>query len=258
MRVLADPIRLEQVITHLLTNAIRYSPQGGDVEVALEEQVRSHEPCVVLSVKDSGIGVPRAEQHRLFQRYFRASNVSERNYGGLGLGLWMSHEIVTRLHGHIWADSKEGEGSQFSVALPVLSEGGQAKNAQPRVLLVGELQEALPALRARLGGLALELLVVPTCVEGLKLIPRKLPQLVVADLALPYLEVLELLQRVRRLAGAMRVSILLAGSSSSQVTMSRELNATDFLVKPVDGDLLAQRIIGLLDLPNPSGDTSGG
>ncbi len=111
-----DRSRLEQVITNLLDNAIKYSPQGGLVQVHLEESDEE----VVLSVTDQGIGIPRDQQARLFDRFFRARNVSPFSYGGLGLGLYISRDIVERHGGRIWLESEPGHGSTFWVALPRL------------------------------------------------------------------------------------------------------------------------------------------
>lgn len=116
-----DPQQLQQVLEHVVQNAIKYSPEGGPIQIAIYPQHIHHEPYAVIRVEDHGVGIPEDEQHRLFQRYFRASNVSERNYGGLGLGLWVSHELITRMKGKIWGTSTEGGGSQFYVALPLLT-----------------------------------------------------------------------------------------------------------------------------------------
>jgi signal transduction histidine kinase len=114
-RVMGDRSRLEQVFTNLVDNAIKYSPQGGEVRVELE--VADGE--VVVSVTDSGIGIARDQQDRIFTRFFRASSAPVANYGGLGLGLHISRQIVERHHGRITFESVLGEGSTFRVALPL-------------------------------------------------------------------------------------------------------------------------------------------
>ena len=108
-----DQARLDQVITNLLGNAIKYG-KGTPVEVAIQR--RGGE--VVLSVQDHGIGIAPEHQARIFGRFERA--VSERHYGGLGLGLWIVREIVLAHGGNITCTSAPGQGSTFTVALPVL------------------------------------------------------------------------------------------------------------------------------------------
>ncbi len=112
--VTADPGRIEQVLTNLLDNALKYSPHDGAVRVRL--WVAGGE--ALFSVSDEGIGIPPAERERLFQRFFRAENAQSAAYG-LGLGLYICRDIVERHGGRIWVESKEGEGSTFLVALPL-------------------------------------------------------------------------------------------------------------------------------------------
>jgi PAS domain S-box-containing protein len=112
-----DAYRLEQVVYNLLENALKYSPDGGTIRVRLSLS----EDVTVLSVTDPGIGIPGDQQQQLFDRYFRARNASTRSYGGLGLGLYISRDIVERHGGRIWVESESGRGSTFYVALPTLS-----------------------------------------------------------------------------------------------------------------------------------------
>jgi signal transduction histidine kinase len=116
--VLGDPSRLEQVIVNLLENALKYSPDGGTIHVSLERRG----DLALLGVRDPGIGIPPDQQLHLFERYFRARNASTASYGGLGLGLYICHDIVERHGGRIWVESDVGHGSTFYVALPTLKD----------------------------------------------------------------------------------------------------------------------------------------
>lgn len=106
-----DASRLDQVVTNLLSNAAKYAP-GQPIAV----RVRDEGNTVVLSVEDRGIGISSADQERIFRRFERA--VSDRNYGGLGLGLFVVHELVTAHGGTVAVRSAPGEGSTFVVRLP--------------------------------------------------------------------------------------------------------------------------------------------
>ncbi len=110
-----DEERIEHVIVNLLQNAAKYSPAGAPIDVALA--VDSAE--VTVAVRDYGIGIPDGEQSRLFSRFFRASNAPAQRYGGIGLGLYLSAEIVKRHGGRMAVDSREGTGSTFSFTLPL-------------------------------------------------------------------------------------------------------------------------------------------
>ena len=116
--VFADRDRIAQVITSLLENALRFSPTGGDVETGIE--LRRDE--AVVSVRDHGVGIPPDRQQRVFERFYRAHAGTAHDYGGLGVGLDMSREIVGRHGGRIWFESAPGEGSTFYFALPLARE----------------------------------------------------------------------------------------------------------------------------------------
>jgi two-component system phosphate regulon sensor histidine kinase PhoR len=116
--VKADRARIGQVITSLIENAVRFSPQGGDVEAALERRGAE----AVVWVRDHGVGIAPERQARVFERFYRAHAGTAHDYGGLGVGLDMSREIVARHGGRIWFESAAGEGSTFSFALPVAPE----------------------------------------------------------------------------------------------------------------------------------------
>jgi PAS domain S-box-containing protein len=126
VNIRADAYRLEQVISNLLENALKYSPRDSTVRVTLEV----HGDFALLSVSDEGIGIPRDQQAHLFERYFRARNASPQSYGGLGLGLYISRDIVERHGGRIWVESEVGRGSTFHVALPLL----EAASPEPPTL----------------------------------------------------------------------------------------------------------------------------
>jgi signal transduction histidine kinase len=113
--VVADPDRMRQVIDNLLSNALKYSADGTDIDV----RVVVDDGCVLTSVTDLGIGIPRDEIPQLFERFHRARNVSSRYYGGLGLGLYIARAIIEAHGGMITVESEEGCGSTFTMRLPL-------------------------------------------------------------------------------------------------------------------------------------------
>ena len=110
----ADRDRLQQVLVNLLDNAIKYSPQGGQVTVALEAAT----DVVRISVTDPGLGIPLAEQQRVFEKFYRLDTELTRAGGGTGLGLYITRELVRRMGGTIGVRSQPGVGSTFTVDLP--------------------------------------------------------------------------------------------------------------------------------------------
>lgn len=114
--ILGNELRLEQVLQNLLQNAIKYSPTGGLILLQAEQD----ENYACLAVTDHGIGIPRAAQRYLFERFYRSTNVAQQHISGLGIGLYVVKELVTRHGGDIEVTSREGQGSTFTVRLPLL------------------------------------------------------------------------------------------------------------------------------------------
>lgn len=115
--VYGDKNRLGQVISNLVINAIKYSPTGNKVIVSTS----SGDDHITLAVRDFGIGIPPGQQSKLFNRFFRASEAKSNTFPGLGLGLYISSEIVKRHSGVLDFISEEGKGSTFRIKLPVVS-----------------------------------------------------------------------------------------------------------------------------------------
>ena len=118
-----DKDRLGQVLTNLLTNAVKYSPKADRVIVRASRD--THHRHAIISVQDFGIGIDEAHHQKIFERFYQVTNPEERTFPGLGIGLYISYEIVMRHHGHMWVESRKGEGATFFVALPVTKEGEQ-------------------------------------------------------------------------------------------------------------------------------------
>ena len=108
-QVCGDPKRIGQVLTNLLSNAIKYSPQAEVILVSLAADA----DAATVGVRDFGIGIAASKQQHLFERFFRVNDLSHASFPGLGLGLYISSEIVTRHGGRMWVESQEGAGSTF-------------------------------------------------------------------------------------------------------------------------------------------------
>lgn len=113
--VLADKYRIYQVIVNLLTNAIKYSPVDKTVEISLKKNKRNIEVCI----KDQGIGISKQDLSKIFEKLYQVSDSKEKTYPGLGLGLYITKDIIQRHKGKIWVESKKGVGSSFYFTLPL-------------------------------------------------------------------------------------------------------------------------------------------
>ena len=112
--VAADREHLWQVLANLVDNAIKYSPDGGPVDVTVEPR----DSWIRFSVRDRGLGIPRGERTRVFEKFYRLDPNMARGIGGTGLGLYISRELVETMDGRIWVETENGEGSTFVVEIP--------------------------------------------------------------------------------------------------------------------------------------------
>jgi PAS domain S-box-containing protein len=114
-KVAGDVERTRQVLTNLVDNAIKYSPQGGRIELGVEAD-DSH---ARFTVRDEGLGIPLGEQKRIFEKFYRLDPDHRRGIGGSGLGLYICRELVRSMQGRIWVDSDPGKGATFTFELPL-------------------------------------------------------------------------------------------------------------------------------------------
>lgn len=123
-KVMADPIRLAEVVTNLLSNAINYTNPGGKVDIL----ITSLPAEVQTTISDNGVGIPTEALPHLFSKFFRVSNQLQKSNKGTGLGLYITKSIIEKLRGKIWVESQPGKGSKFSFTLPILTQSASILN----------------------------------------------------------------------------------------------------------------------------------
>lgn len=134
LTVWGDPDRFEQILVNLVSNAAKYSPDGGEVLVRLEDCPEGEVSGVTISVCDSGLGLTSEEIAQLFQKYYRASEAREHGIKGTGLGLYLVKNLVEANHGNIRVQSASGQGTTFSVWLPQRGLTGSNSEASDKML----------------------------------------------------------------------------------------------------------------------------
>jgi signal transduction histidine kinase/DNA-binding NarL/FixJ family response regulator len=259
--VLCDEKRLRQVLLNLLGNAVKFTQSG---QVSLRVQRRPHEVDnqvrLRFTVHDSGVGMTADELTRIFQPFEQAGDVGRRA-SGTGLGLAISAQIVTLMGGHIEVQSLSGEGSRFwfELVLP-LASGTAASHAAPviagyegarrSVLVIDDQDGNRTMLADLLEGLGFITWEAVDGQAGLDTMQRDLPDLVITDIAMPGIDGLELIRRVRadpRLRHlpiiAVSASISLAGEAASM-----DVGANAFLPKPINQPALLEHIGACLRL----------
>ncbi len=127
--VAADEDKLEQILTNLVSNAVKYSPAGGPVEITVVER----ENEIEVSVADKGVGIPEDRLDRIFEKFYQVDSSTKRRVGGAGLGLYLTKHLVNAHGGRIWVKSKVGEGSTFYFTIPKRSELPKETKYQPKV-----------------------------------------------------------------------------------------------------------------------------
>lgn len=251
-RVLGDAVRLEQIIANLLNNAVKYTPEGGHVRIALT----ASPDWVEVAVEDDGVGIASDMLPRVFDLFAQASASIDRAQGGMGIGLTLVKRLVVLHGGEIGVRSAGiGRGSTFTLRLP-RSRGADAspplrpdvlpQPAEPREILVVEdnddSRELLSALLRRAGHHVQD---AADGVAGVELALAETPQVVLIDIGLPGLDGYAVARRVRRALGRDVLLVALTGYGQPD-DQARALDAgfDVHLTKPVDFARLAQLIAG--------------
>lgn len=120
-----DPDKMTQVLDNIISNAIKYSPEGGMISCKVEQLINSDE--LLISIEDEGLGIPSDRRDKIFERFYRSDRARTRKLGGSGLGLAITKELVEAHNGRIWVKSTEGEGTTIYFKLPLMNEKWRSK-----------------------------------------------------------------------------------------------------------------------------------
>lgn len=246
--VLADGHRLEQVFANLISNAVKYSPDGGTVDVVLANT----ESSIRVSVRDSGQGIPKAFRSRIFQPFAQADSSDTRQKGGTGLGLSITKAIVERHGGTIDFSSEEGKGTEFFFEIP-LSQQQPDRTLPIRrpVLLICEPDAELGRHLAELleqDGLDSDLAV--TAAAALEMLAAKRYRAVIVDPDLPDMDGPTLIQRVRENDATRNLPVVMVSGHAQEDRLrwdAQALPPVSWLGNPRDGESVRQAIREALD-----------
>jgi signal transduction histidine kinase/ActR/RegA family two-component response regulator len=244
----ADPPRLVQVVGNLLTNAAKYTNEGGEISLTAERQ----ESEAILKVKDSGIGIPAELLPRLFEPFMQEERSLDRENGGLGIGLALVRSLVDLHGGRVQAFSGgRGQGSEFVVCLPARNETPPAsaetkppsrgeKTHGRRVLVVDDNVDSAESLALLLRVTGHEVRTAHNGPAALETAQAFAPEIVLLDIGLPRMDGLEVARRMRQdlgLTNALLVAMTGYGQDEDR-RRSQEAGFNAHLVKPVDLDEL--------------------
>jgi PAS domain S-box-containing protein len=241
----ADPTRLFQVVVNLLTNACKYTPNGGIIDLAL--RVEGQE--AVIAVRDNGIGIPAHALATVFDMFSQLKPALDRSKGGLGIGLALVRGILALHGGSIGAESAgEGRGSTFTARLPLApvqataaSIGAAPDTVEPAsVLVVDDNVDAADTLQMFLELSGCRARVAHSAAEALDLLDRFQPQVALLDIGLPDMNGYELARRVRQRPGGAGLLLIAATGWGQEADKQLAFDAgfDHHLTKPIDFDKL--------------------
>ena len=240
--VWADELKLKQVVINLLTNAVKFTPDGGAVEVT----ARVEDDEVQVTVRDTGIGISEHERERIFEAFQRGDRPARSTAEGTGLGLTLSRRIVELHGGRLWLTSRPGAGSTFGFALPLrrgaaaeASPGGQPGDpaAADVVLVIEDDPSSAHLLGIYLDDAGYETRFVHDGAEGLELARALRPRAVVLDILLPRVDGWDLLARLKADPATAYCPVVIV-SILDERAKGLSLGASEYLVKPVGREQL--------------------
>jgi signal transduction histidine kinase/ActR/RegA family two-component response regulator len=247
--VAGDAVRLTQVFTNLLTNAARYTADGGSIVVSIAREGAE----ATVTVRDNGIGIPAAQLDSVFDMFTQVSRAERGAQGGLGIGLTLVRSLVTMHGGRVEARSNgNGTGSEFIVQLPVLEEEppppvrplSPGRFAAQRILVVDDNEDAGDTLGELLAELGATVTVHHDGLTALETLDASAPDAVLLDLGMPGMDGYEVARRIRatpRHAGVLLIALTGWGQEDDR-SRSREAGFDHHLVKPPDVNRLQELI----------------
>src|SRR5581483_8082486 len=249
----ADPLRLEQVFSNLLENAVKFSPDNGKIWVSarVSEPAEGCPKEIAISVRDSGIGIAPALLPRVFDLFVQADDSLARSQGGLGIGLSLVRSLVESHGGRVGARSEGiGRGSEFTVWLPLLDRSPTPETSAPvssteqrlRVLVVDDNEDCVSSVKALLELSGHEVRTAYRGTDAVNVAREFEPDVVLLDIGLPEMDGYEVARRLRadpKLAHVLLLALTGYGEESDE-RRAREAGFDHHLVKPISVDILTQ------------------
>jgi signal transduction histidine kinase/ligand-binding sensor domain-containing protein/DNA-binding response OmpR family regulator len=262
-----DPSRLRQIVTNLLGNAIKFTEQG---EVGLGVIVESKAPDQVqlhFVARDTGIGIAPEKQKLIFEAFSQADGSTARKFGGTGLGLTISKQLVQMMGGKIWVESAVGQGSSFHFtgsfgigsAVDAPKPAALAALTGLSVMVVDDNATNRRILQGMLSNRGMKPTLAATGTAGLECLrQRKDPfGLILVDFKMPDMDGFALVEQLRQspqLVGGAKVMMMISAGQGEDAARCRELGVAAYLTKPVGQSELFEAIARVLGTPAPEGD----
>jgi PAS domain S-box-containing protein len=241
-----DQHRITQVVNNLLTNAIKYTPPAGHIQLRVAEDPQRPD-LLRISVSDTGCGISEFEQERIFDRLYQVKSGDAATEQGVGLGLYLCRELVELHGGSIWVESALGQGSTFAFVLPKTQQA-----LHSNLLIISDNPEVLQQLQSLLSAEQYNVRTAPDAPEALEQLQRWPPDVVMLDLAAPNLRGPANLKAIRRFWGEVPVILHTAFSDFDRMREALEFSPFTLLAKPCSTEQIVKTVREL----QRSGDTA--
>lgn len=266
-----DERRLKQMLMNLLSNAVKFTPEHGDIGLKVEQDASGE--TLLFTVWDTGIGIPQDRLNQLFQPFSQLDSGLARNYQGTGLGLNLVSRMVKLHGGNVSVQSIEGQGSRFSICLPVVAPGRPmipeagdhseivrpfvstsvmptplAEYSKPLVLLAEDNQFNVMIYSELLENQGFRVNIANDGLQALEQVMKEQPDIILMDIQMPHMDGIEAIQRLRSNASTRQLPIIALTALAMEGDRERCLaaGATAYLSKPVSIALLLQTIRDLI------------
>lgn len=263
-----DDVRIKQIVTNLLTNAVKYTPQGGIELHAAYEKTGDEQINLILSVKDTGMGIKKEDMGKLFESFQRLDEEKNRNIEGTGLGMNITMSLLKLMDGDMKVESEYGKGSDFTVTIPqkIISDrpagsfeeikSRQEQNNRKKqqsfeapeasVLVVDDNDMNRKVFQSLLKRTKMKITTADSGKRCLSLVQKERFHIIFMDHMMPEMDGIETLHEIRKLSGCPNedtpVIVLTANALSGAREAYLQEGFEDFLTKPIDGDLLEQTV----------------
>jgi CheY-like chemotaxis protein/CHASE3 domain sensor protein len=262
--IFTDKVRLEQVLKNLLSNAFKFTPDGGNI--ALNVIPGKRDGTISFAIKDSGVGIPKDKQGVIFEAFKQADGSTSRKYGGTGLGLSISRELSILLGGAITVTSEPGEGSEFVLTIPLRAKEqpviekdtvptvetfvplnkplqpapkvASKQRQEPFVVIVEDDKNFAGILQDYSRDHGYKSVVVNTGTDAVEVITEKMPDAVILDIMLPGKDGWQILKELKQSEKTTHIPVHLMSAGDAAANRVRREGAISFLKKPIDTDVL--------------------
>ncbi|KAB2848332.1 MAG: response regulator, partial [Ignavibacterium sp.] len=272
-----DKDKLEKIINNLLSNAFKFTPSGGSIFVNINLKLKDTDQ-ITVSVKDTGIGIPKEFRDKIFDRFYQVDNSSRRNYGGSGIGLALVKELAALHNWDINVSSAEGEGTEFVLTIPIKNVNSEAsykskmnieaKAAEQPEPVMSELLSATPDnikekplilfiednedVRVYVNDLLksdYNVLLSDSGESGIEVTKNDLPDLIISDVMMPGMDGFEFCKRIKSDWKTSHIPVILLTAKVDHQSKldGLELGADDYITKPFEQKELLIRVKNLIE-----------